>query len=190
MNNTPLFARKLEDWTYHQHMDFIKGKWNSAKFSFFLLVQRPINASLEFYEQYNELMNSSDWVLAPLINEVYDAISITDFIRHFNVKRYFTLRSPFSYERTCWLLHCRLIKILNFKCNSERFSIHGCLARIPSIWGKRNGLNQQYMNNRDSRCPSYERTYSVYSIELQELFIGARLNEFIWTLYKSRTNDR
>ena len=29
MNNTPLFARKLEDWTYHQHMDFIKGKWNS-----------------------------------------------------------------------------------------------------------------------------------------------------------------
>ena len=36
------------------------------------------------------------------------------------------------------------------------------------------------MNNRDSRCPSYERTYSVHSIELQELFIGARLNEFIW----------
>ena len=35
------------------------------------------------------------------------------------------------------------------------------------------------MNNRDSKCPSYERTYSVYSIELQELFIGARLNEFI-----------
>ena len=99
----------------------------------FHFIQRPINASLEFYEHYNELMNSSDWVLAPLINEVYDAISITDFIRQFNVKRYFTLRSPFSYERTCWLLHCRLIKILNFKCNSERFSIHGCLARIPSI---------------------------------------------------------
>ena len=105
------------------------------EFSFFSFhfIQRPINASLEFYEQYNELLNSSDWVLAPLINEVYDAISITDFIRQFNVKRYFTLRSPFSYERTCWLLHCRLIKILNFKCNSERFSIHGCLARIPSI---------------------------------------------------------
>ena len=149
------------------------------EFSFFLLVQRPINASLDFYEHYNELLNSSDWVLAPLINEVYDAIGITDFIRQSKVKRYFTLRSPFSYERT-----------LNFKCNSDRFSIHECLARIPSIWGKRNGLNQQYMNNRDSRCPSYERTYSVYSIELQELFIGARLNEFIWTLYKSRANDR
>ena len=45
------------------------------------------------------------------------------------------------------------------------------------------------MNDHNSRFPSYERTCSVYSIELHELLIGARLNEFIWTLYKRKTSD-